>query len=403
MIVGILVNLFGSQQLYAGEVDLLVEKLVKKGILTPIEAQIILDETKHEVAKEVAQGKHNTLPKWIQNIELKGDLRLRYQWEKKKSSIDRHRGRYRFRWGATTKVVDKVKVGFGLASGGTDPRSTNQTMTNSFETPDIRLDYAYAEYMAAPWLTLYGGKFKRKPVLWQPSDLLWDSDINTEGLAAVISRSTASGIDLFINTGTYILDEIKNDTSDPLLMVAQPGLKLKITGNMDVKVALAYYGFSGVKGVSLDHSEGTNSVDTTNQLIYNYNSVNPNIEVGLKKPLGGIVPYGAFYLDYISNPDPSSDNTGYLFGLKFGDKKLKKKGQWQFKYMYRSLEKDAWLDTFSDSDFYGGETNVEGHEIILQYGLAKNVILGLDYYLSENITGSKNPEDLLQVDLVFKY
>ena len=45
-----------------------------------------------------------------------------------------------------TKLDEEVKVGFGLASGTNDPRSTNQSFTNSFETPDIRLDYAYATY-----------------------------------------------------------------------------------------------------------------------------------------------------------------------------------------------------------------------------------------------------------------
>ena len=403
IMIGLLMNVFSSQQIYAGEVDILVEKLVKKGVLTPVEAQIILNETKHEVAKEGAQGKNNTLPGWIQKIELKGDLRLRYQWNKNESSMDRHRGRYRFRWGAKTKVVDKVKAGFGFASGGTDPRSTNQTMTNTFETPDLRLDYAYVEYAAIQCLTLYGGKFPRKPVLWQPSDLLWDSDINTEGLAGAYSKNIASGFDLFINTGAYILDELKNDTSDPLLITAQPGVKLDITNNIDVKVALAYYSFNGVKGVALDHSAETNSVDTTNQLIYEYNSINPNLEIGLKEPLGGIVPFGALYLDYISNPDPASDNTGYLTGVKFGAKNVKKKGQWQFKYMYRRLEKDAWLDTFSDSDFYDGGTDVKGHELIVEYGLADNVILALDYYLSENITGTTNSENLFQFDLNFKF
>lgn len=149
MIVGMLLSLFGSQQLYAGEIDTLVDKLVEKEFLTPVEAQIILDETKQEVAKEVAEGKSYALPKWVQMMKLKGDLRLRYQWNKKKSSEERHRGRYRFRLGAETKVIDNVKVGFGLATGGTDPRSTNQTMGNTFETPDIVFANSYTYFLTS--------------------------------------------------------------------------------------------------------------------------------------------------------------------------------------------------------------------------------------------------------------
>ena len=174
---------------FAGEIDILVDKLVEKGILTSSEAKTILNETKKEVEKEIANGTYSSLPQWVRKMKFKGDLRLRYQWNRKKGARQRHRGRYRFRLGVQTKVIDNLKIGFGLATGGSDPRSTNQTMTGSFQTPDIRLDYAYAEYEASPWLTVYGGKFHRKSVLWQPSDLLWDGDINPEGAAAVVKRN----------------------------------------------------------------------------------------------------------------------------------------------------------------------------------------------------------------------
>ena len=401
--IGILLTLFRAPQLFAGEIDILVDKLVEKGVLSPVEAQNILDETKQEVTKEIAQGKSYALPKWVQAMKLKGDLRLRYQWNKKKSSEERHRGRYRFRLGAETKIADNVKVGFGLATGGTDPRSTNQTMTNTFETPDIRLDYAFAEYSSSPWLTFYGGKFKRKPILWQPSDLLWDSDIRPEGGAAVINKGIGSGLDLFLNAGVFVLNESSSDTSDPMMYVVQPGLKWEISEGVSLKTAFAYYSFSGVKGAALDHSTGTNSLDSDSHLIYDYNSLSPSLELGIKRPLNNLVPYFASFGNYIKNPDPSHNNQGYLFGVKFGDKKVKKKGQWQVKYMYRRLEKDAWLDTFPDSDFYGGDTGVKGHEVIFDYALKKNIVSGLDYYYTENIEGAKKPENLLQVDMKLKF
>jgi hypothetical protein len=388
---------------FAGEVDVLVNKLVDKGVLTPLEAQIVLDETKNEVAKEVAQGKSTVLPAWVQKMKVKGDLRLRYQWNKRKASEERHRGRYRFRLGVETKVVDQLKVGFGLATGGDDPRSTNQTMANTFDTPDIRLDYAFAEYEATPWLTLTGGKFPRKPVLWQPSDLLWDSDINPEGGAAVIQKSLGSDVDGFLNTGLFVLDEASSDTSDPLMAFVQSGLKWKVSDGVSLKAAVAYYGFDGIKGASLDNAAGTNSADSAGNLMYGYNAVNPSMELGFKEPFDGLVPYAALFGDYVYNADPDDHNQGYLIGLKFGDKSVKKKGQWQFKYLYRRLERDAWLDTFPDSDSYDGGTDVKGHEVIFQYALNKNVVLGFDYYFTERILSSARPENLLQVDLQLKF
>ena len=79
----------------------------------------------------------------------------------------------------TPIFLENLTVGFGLASGGDDPRSTNQTFTDSFSHKGIRIDLAFAEYRPAPWLALIGGKFKNP--LWIPSDWLWDSDIRPEG------------------------------------------------------------------------------------------------------------------------------------------------------------------------------------------------------------------------------
>ena len=401
--VGIIMALAVSGKSFAGEVDILVDKLVEKGFLTPVEAQIILDETKQEVAKEVAQGESYALPKWVQNIKFKGDLRTRYQWEKQKGSEERHRGRIRFRLGSEMKVTEGLKVAAGLATGGTDPRSTNETLDNTFETPDIRLDYAYAQYVPVSWLTLQGGKIKGTP-FWTPSDLLWDSDINPDGVAVNLNYGLSSNIDAFFNTGLFILDESSSDTSDPFMYVLQPGVDVKLSDGINLKTAVSYYGFDNIKGSALDYSSGTNSL-SGGGLRYNYDSLGVSTEIGFKNPLGiEAVPYFALIGEYINNFDPSSDNNGFLVGCSVGDKKVGKKGQWQAKYLYRRLERDAFPDTFPDSDFYGGETNAKGHEAIFQYGLLDNVILGLDYYYSEPIKGAaKNKEHLLQTDIVFKF
>ncbi|MDP8266784.1 MAG: putative porin [Candidatus Aceula meridiana] len=402
---------------YAGEIDILVEKLVEKGILAPVEAQIILDETKQEVAKEVAENKSYALPKWAQKMKLKGDLRARYQYQTKtgddhQAKYHRNRGRYRFRLGVTTDVVDQVEVGFGLATGGTDPRSTNQTMGQAFETPDIRLDYAYAKYSPLSSTDIYLGRFARKPVLWQTDDLLWDGDINLDGIAASTTHSINSKNDWFLNGGIFPLiqytdDAEKNQAADPCMYYVQAGIESKIIDNVSLKGALAYYAFSGIKGKTFSDSAGTNTGNATG-LAYSYNTLNPTVELGIKEPFGSLLPsvkYLAFFGNFISNPDPSDENMGYLAGIKFGDKKVGKPKTWQAKYMYRHLEKDAWLDIFPDSDAYGGDTNIAGHEVSLAYAWKNNVILGLDYYEMHPLEGSNQhaTEHLLQADVLFKF
>ena len=98
----------------------------------------------------------------------------------------RSRGRYRARIGIIGKPVDNFEAGVGLVSGGSNPRATNDTFSDTFETKDARMDYAYLQYKTGG-LEAIGGKFKRQRYLYQTTDLMWDGDVNPEGF---LLRST---------------------------------------------------------------------------------------------------------------------------------------------------------------------------------------------------------------------
>jgi len=393
---------------HAGEVDILVQKLVEKGILTAGEAQQIITETKEEVRAELAVGKSASVPQWVQKLKLKGDFRLRYQYDDKEkdSRSGRNRGRVRFRLGMETKLSDQFNIAAGFATGGTDPRSTNQTFQDTFSTKGINLDYAYMEYAPISELTLIGGKMKRKKILWEPTDLLWDGDINPEGAAALFVKDA-----LFLNAGFFVLDESSSKSNEPYMVYVQPGLKWKLTDTASLKGAFTYYIIHS-KDYDMDNSAGTNTLTGSNHK-YDYDSISPAVELAWKEPFSGMFPYAKVFGEYIYASEPDNDNTGWAAGLAFGDKEVKKKGQWQAKYIYRRLERDAFLDCLPDSDAYDGDTNVKGHEIVFKYGLAKNVTWGLDYYYMEPIKalsgvsdhsyGSSNNQQVIQTDIVVKF
>jgi hypothetical protein len=423
----------------AGEIDALLEKLVAKGIISQSEANQVLADTKADVKREIKAVKHPTLPKWVQKMKLKGDFRLRHQYERTSSDTEAlNRGRYRLRLGVETTVVDKVKVAFGLATGGDDPKSTNQTFAlaqntstsptaaKSFATPDLRLDYAFAEYAPLDRLKIVGGKFKMKPYLWHATDLLWDSDIRPEGTSFNWKDDLLdiANTKYWVNGGIWVLEHNDNpiDKPDPFLKYLQLGLKHKRTildKDVDTKAAFTYYDFQGLNDNSLTDSEGQNTTSPGDGLLVsNFDSIALSTEVGVKKLFGGL-PFGAdnriaIFADFIENFDDDhplvGKTTGWAFGAKLGHKKVKDKNQWQFKYIKAVLGEDAWVDAFPDADRgFGGETNVLSHEFIFNYGLAKNVTLGLDYY--KNVRYSKalsgetdgNTEHIIQADLIFKF
>ncbi len=403
----------------AGEVDVLINKLIQKGILSESEGKDLLQQMRNEsliqektvrdiaaetaskTVKKEAAGSKMEIPKWVKNIKFKGDFRLRYQYEDTKNDGHDSRERYRIRWrfGAESKITDQWMAGFGLASGSGDPRSTNQTLDHTFETPDARIDFAYAKYTPAPWVDLLGGKFKNP--IWGAKDLLWDGDIRPDGAAAPL-KFKVEPAEIFITPAYFILDEYKTDDDDPAMWLIQAGANVKIGKAMYFKVAGTYYDFVNVTGNSFEYSAGTNSVNAAGNLTQNYDSVAADAELGVALP--GPVPMVAAFGQYVKS-DADENNKGWLVGFKFGHKKVNELGQWQIKYNYRKLERDAWPDFLPDSDFYGGATNVKGSEAEFALGLAKHVIFGIDYYFDvKPIDGDTDKkQNVLQADLVLKW
>ncbi|MBI5024476.1 MAG: putative porin [Candidatus Omnitrophica bacterium] len=392
-------------------VDALMAKLVEKGILTDKEVRDLKEEIASDEKLIREEGYKQGLPAWIQNTNIKGDFRLRHEYSKRNDSSDqdRSRGRIRYRLGFETKINDQTRVAAGLASNGGNPRSTNQTFTDAFAKSAINLDYAYAEFKPYSWLALTGGKMKIP--FWEAGDLLWDTDITPEGGAINLNMNTLPNLMTFFNMGVFILDESAADQTDPYFFVFEPGVQLKTSDEKaDLKLALAYYSFShGAPKSMLDNrsSPTTNSV-TGGRYDFKYDSFNPNVEFGINNLFESFhlpipIPRIAVFGEYVNNPAPNDNNTGWLAGAYMGDKKVSGPGQWQVKGSYRSLGKDAWLDAFPDSDFYGGATDVKGYETIFEYGLNKNASIALDYYRTQRIKAEKAVETVLQTDFNFKF
>ncbi|MEK7868561.1 MAG: putative porin, partial [Candidatus Omnitrophota bacterium] len=390
-------------------VDALIEKLVEKGILNRQEGISLKGEIAEDEKLVREEGLKQDLPNWVRDTKLKGDFRMRYQRDRKRATATQNeKSRFRMRFGTESKVNDQTEVYFGLASGSsTDPRSTNQTLQDSFAKKSVYIDHAYASYTPAAWATLFAGRMKN-PV-YQTGDMLWDTDINPEGIAVQLKHALGAKADFFMNNAFFILDDTASPNgtgADPAMFVIQPGIALKVNDKTKLKLAGAYYGFNSVKNQVLDNSSGTNTLSGqgTSLLNYDFDSWSVSSELGIKEPLKiGFIPYIAVFGDYIENMDPSTENIGYIAGFKFGNEKVANWKQWQAKYMYRSIGKDAVLDIFPDSDAYGGFTDVKAHEYLLSYGLNKNVTLDLDYYQNDRIKAAKNKEKLLQVDLNFKF
>jgi hypothetical protein len=402
----------------AAEVDILINKLVEKNIISQDEATQLISDIQKEVAredeeiktvvaeaaKEEAKNNKQVLPRWVENVTLSGDVRVRYQAENTDNDGNplRERWRLRLRAGVDAKVNSNWKAGFGVATGNDDPRSTNQTLENEFQTPDIRLDYAYGQYATTNKVfSLTAGKFKNP--IWTVKDMMWDTDVMPEGLSAAFNFKASDKLNFFVMPAYFILDEDKATENDPAMVAIQPGMSWTMNDKLNLKIAGTYYDFRNVKGTDMStiFTRGSNSTDAEGLWLYDHDSVAFDAE--LKITPGSFIEYASIFGNYVKS-DADTDNTGWLAGVKFGNERVIEFGKWLFIYNYRSLEKDAWVEWLPDSEFYNGMTGAEGNEFELIIGLSKNVSFGIDYYMDAPIDNpDKKDQTLIQADLVLKF
>jgi len=313
--------------------------------------------------------------------------------------------------GADLDIDEHWKTGFRLASGD-NPRSTNVTLGDFFSGDDFSIRRAYIQYSPWSWVKAVGGKFGNP--LFQPKDMLWDTDISPEGVAATFEYGVYKDIKMFFTPTFLLLREFSLD--DEIYMYPmQLGVKWKISEDVDLTVAGTYNGFTGLSGAVVPADSSASNSLRNGKYIYDYDSWEADVAVEFNLPYSA-VPYLQVYGQYI-NADTNSQDTGYLGGFKFGHKKVKKFGQWQANLNYRYLERNAWPDFLPDGDFFGGSTNSKGYEVEFTFGLTDRVSAKLDWYstkkidkedpalgvIDQNIVLGLDSQDLLQLDLVVKF
>ena len=339
---------------------------------------------------------------WWNSISVFGDLRYRHEMIDEEGKDTRNRHRIRARLGVDGDVNERIKVRVQLATGSDDPVSTNQTLDNGFSTKDLRLDLAYFQ-MTHERLTgwkLTAGKFKNPFYKPGSSELLWDSDFNPEGGAIHFSQDIDDFSVSLIGSGLYI--EERSSDEDSYLAAAEGVLGYDFNdGLSSVSVGGGYFEYVNTSGFGpfydADEPMG-NSVDANGMYLNDYQLVELFAEFTHKFETVPVVVMG----DFVTNTGADSLDTGWLVGLRVGKKDSP--GSWDFRYIYREVEKDAVLGTFTDSDFRGGGTDAKGHEIGGGVKVMKNADFNVSYFVNTiGIDAEELDFNRLQVDLQLKF
>lgn len=449
-----------------------VRKEIVEQIRPSVREDVVQDILKQ--ARQERWGVPDAFPAWVNRIAFFGDIRLREQVDKfapdnppnqylNIQKINQQRSgpsnaadflnttedhsymRLRVRLGMLAKVTDDVNAVVRIATGSTsNPVSTNDTFTSSFNPASVVLDQGYLRYQSpGKNLTLWGG---RMPVPFLTTDLEWSENLNLDGVAATVRRSSGDptvagtyGFAPFVTVGAFPMLVTDWGKYPKWLYATQLGADWRL-GRSILSVATSYYYFSNIVGRANDF--GSNALDyTAPQFVQKGNTMylinDPNDpahplwglasdfhEVDLIGSLdiaasrathviltGHYVRNTAFDANTVVNritnspngtfyPAPLSDNAdAYLAKLTVGAPKLQNRGNWQATWGYKRIGANAVVDAFNDADFHLGGTDAKGWFLSGSYTLTTNTWVMLRYLTSDAIAGAPLGIDSWQIEL----
>ncbi len=434
--------------------DALLNLLVKKHIISEKDATEVRTELHkkpaHEVAAEPNAETKLKLSTSLTELEIYGDARVRYEVRNGETAApdpinppgdtyQRNRARYRLRLGLRGKLLDDWFFGVRLETA-TNPRSTNVTFgddTSAGPGPfaknsdSIGVGQAYFGYKGIKGLTLTAGKMQNPFVT---SSMVWDGDINPEGLAeqykytiklggdAPASSTTATDkdgktvvehttpaesgptLDLFVNFGQFVYDDSNPENpagpspngvpnTDAYLLGWQIGAKYNFDKNMFVQLAPTIYNYTGNGDTFNTHFSGDPTfLDAAG------NRVTPN-QTGINSLLVLEVPaefdfkiaslparvFGDFAYnlegderaDAAGHPDKTGQNVAYQIGAGIGS--TKHKGDISLTTFWQHVEQYSLDPNLVDSDLFDSRVNIEGVFVQVGYAVTDAVTANLTY------------------------
>ncbi|MDD5260530.1 MAG: putative porin [Methylacidiphilales bacterium] len=96
-------------------------------------------------------------------------------------------------------------------------------------------------------------------------------------------------------------------------------------------------------------------------------------------------------------------DSGWTAALNFGSVALQKRWDWNANFGYKRVESDAVVDGFTDSDFGGGGTNLQGYSVGGNVMISPHITAGLNWMSATSVAGPTFGEDVFQFDINAKF
>lgn len=439
----------------------------------------IREQLKQEVlaqARTEGWAAPNAIPEWTERIKIEGDLRVRYQddsFPKTNTPIagfapgaagnpaalntdypfatrfpagvdlddnglptgnatdDVNRLRLRARLGVLAKINDTVSAGLRFTTGNvTDRVSTNQTLGSGFNKYSFLVDRAYIKFDPVEWASVSGGRI---PNPWFSTDLVWDEDLNFDGVAVNLRNVTPTqSLRPFATAGWFPLRADNPPNAEKQWLAGgQIGAEYDLSSSTRLRLGLAKYHYSRIEARTDTNFDaigplpGYGRYEHSSALRQKGNTLvltNPGAGAafGETTPIYGLASkfepwvltatadlahfdpvHVLLSAEYVKNTGfdrgdilrrtglnlTDGKDTAYHVRLMVGMPSVRLADDWQVFASYKYIGSDALIDGFTDSDFGLGGTNLKGFVLGGSYGLYRDTAVGLRWYSARNIQG----------------
>jgi hypothetical protein len=420
----------------------------------------------------------------ITEMELYGDVRLRYDYRAGETKStgpvasppangvagvndwqERERERYRLRLGLRGTLLDDWFFGVRLETNNSN-RSTNVTIGDdaASSTPGgggpfeknsdtIYVGQAYGGYKGFPGFTFTAGRMPNPLVTTR---MVWDPDINPEGLAEQWKHTFVFGaepppppsyskdgkavaalppepfltLDVFANFGQFVYDDSNPENplgtratttanggtqlvpnTDAFLLAWQVGARFNFPHNFYFQLAPTMYNYTGNgDNFNIFYVGGDPRLTNSASLATNQTGINSLLVFDMPVEFGwkawGIPMriFGDFATNFegedradaAGQPGQGSQRYAYQAGLGIGQ--LKKKNDWQINVWYQHTEQYALDPNLIDDDIFNAQENMHGVAFQLAYNFTAAVNLQLTYahgwWYNHNLGTGGNPSNI---------
>lgn len=366
-----------------------LEKAQTQTKKTVDEAQATADRTADVVAQEKSR------------LSWAGDLRYRNEsFDVQYVDRNRNRDRVRARLNASYRVNDTLTGVIGIASGGPDPRSSNQTLTDQHSRKDFDLDLAFVTWAPNAATRITAGKQR---YAWQRTpSLFFDGDINPEGIAFNYNKGnffSAVFYDWLAERALSFSNVTTGTNVDTVMFGGQVGYRIPFSDSVRLTVAGSYFNVDGVQGYNPFFGGNAFGNTTTTSAAVCNRSLGAGVACALSdydivQVFGDLTATVGgrplrFFADYAKNTEAEVNpvageklDTALAAGVSYGAASAAP-GTWEFGVLWQKIEKDALFGQLVDSDFGDGNTDTSGFVLRGGYTVARNWTINASLFLNE--------------------